>query len=194
LAVNRRQSAVNICQERSSPPAKPDACPATCVSPHAGGGGCYSDAAWRSTHCAPATLPPQPLGMLANQPGRLGASCLNALPPLPRQDPQPRGSVVRGAPRRENPTCPRPPPAVCAADFTALYDYCLANGLKARIVISHAAGIQVLTVTCSIPAPTETAAAPAGGLASPPSRIPSPPSPPEIASPPAKRTSKLLRD
>jgi hypothetical protein len=133
--------------------------------------------------------------------------------------------MVRGAPHREDPTCPRPPPAICAADVMALYDRCLANRPKARIVISHAAGVQVLTVTCSMPAPAETAAAarrrrrchrrrrrrgctitavgrvpaqptnpvaatPAGRLASPLSRAPLPSSPPEIISPPAKRTRR----
>jgi hypothetical protein len=34
------------------------------------------------------------------------------------------------------PTSP-PQPAVIAADFTALYDRCLASGLKARVVFSH---------------------------------------------------------
>ncbi len=134
-------------------------------------------------------------------------------------------STVRGAPHREDPTCPRPPPAVCAADVTALYDRCLADRPKACIVISHAAGVQVLTVTCSMPAPAETAAAAgrrhcchrcrrrrgrtftavgivpaqptnpvattsAGRLASPLSRAPLPSSPPEIVSPPTKKTRR----
>jgi hypothetical protein len=35
----------------------------------------------------------------------------------------------------------------------------MASGLKVRVVISHAAGVQVLTVTCSIPALAKTVAA-----------------------------------
>jgi hypothetical protein len=70
-------------------------------------------------------------------------------------------SVVRGEARREKPACPEPQPAVItAADFSALYQRCMASSLKARVIISHAAGCQVLTVSCSIPVPavTDTAA------------------------------------
>jgi hypothetical protein len=51
----------------------------------------------------------------------------------------------------EIPACPTPQPAVSSADFSALYERCLANGLKARVVFSHAAGLQVATITCSLP-------------------------------------------
>ncbi len=70
-------------------------------------------------------------------------------------------SVVRGEAREGTPACPRSQPAiVTAADFSALYQRCVASGLKASVNISHVAGCQVLTVLCTIPAPamTETAA------------------------------------
>jgi hypothetical protein len=69
-------------------------------------------------------------------------------------------SVVRGeGSRTVKTTRPLQQPAVIAADFMALYDQCLASGLKARVVFSHAAGCQTLTVSCIFPAPAETAAA-----------------------------------
>ncbi len=57
------------------------------------------------------------------------------------------------------PSCPRHPPTVSAADFTELYDLCLARGLKAHIIFNHAAGRQTLTVTCHLPLPAVTTAA-----------------------------------
>ncbi len=69
-------------------------------------------------------------------------------------------SVVRGeGARAVKTTSPSQQPAVIAADFTTLYDRCLASGLKARVVFSHAAGRQTLTVSCSFPAPAETSVA-----------------------------------
>jgi hypothetical protein len=56
-------------------------------------------------------------------------------------------------------TSPSQQPPVLAADFTALYDRCLASGLKARVVFSHAAGQQILTVSCSFPVTAETSVA-----------------------------------
>jgi hypothetical protein len=44
-------------------------------------------------------------------------------------------------------------PAVSAEDFTALYERCLASGLKARVVFSHAAGCQTISVSCTFPVP-----------------------------------------
>ncbi len=109
-------------------------------------------------------------------------------------------------------------PAVIAAEFTALFDRCLAFGLKARLVFSHATGHQVLTVTCNLPAPSVDSAtagkrcrrhrcrqrrgrsanvaseAPARAktparATTPPPATPAAPSP-ETAPPPAKRTRK----
>ncbi len=56
-------------------------------------------------------------------------------------------------------SCPEQQPVVIAADFMALFDRCLASGLKARLIFSHAAGHQVLTVTCNLPAPAVNLAA-----------------------------------
>jgi hypothetical protein len=121
-------------------------------------------------------------------------------------------------------SCPEQQPAVIAADFTALYDRCLASGLKALLIFSHATGQQVLTVTCNLPAPTVNLAA-AGkrrhrrrqrraraakasarvstpSTATPAAPTPAAPSPalgpcplsPETAPPPAKRTRKKRKE
>jgi hypothetical protein len=70
-------------------------------------------------------------------------------------------SVARGDAngRVEKTTCTESssPPAVAAADFLALFKRCMASGLKARMVINHAAGCQAITVTCNLPASAETA-------------------------------------
>jgi hypothetical protein len=93
--------------------------------------------------------------------------------PAPRQLtlPTPRPSTSPGSPtwasvargvagvRAGEPSCPRQPPTVSAADFTELYDRCLASGLKARIIFNHAAGRQTLTVTCHLSSPAVTTAA-----------------------------------
>jgi hypothetical protein len=36
-------------------------------------------------------------------------------------------------------------------------EHCMVSGLKARLVISHAAGCQAITVSCSLPVPAEAA-------------------------------------
>ncbi len=51
---------------------------------------------------------------------------------------------------------PAQQPAIIAAEFTALYDRCLASSLKAHVVFNHTAGCQMLTVSCSFPVPAET--------------------------------------
>jgi hypothetical protein len=56
-------------------------------------------------------------------------------------------------------SCPVQQPAVIAADFLALYNRCLASGLKARLNFSHSAGHQVLTVSCNLPEPAVNLAA-----------------------------------
>ncbi len=58
----------------------------------------------------------------------------------------------------ETPARPTSQPAVSSADFSALYERCLVNGLKARVVFSHAAGFQVATITCSLPTTSAIAA------------------------------------
>jgi hypothetical protein len=70
-------------------------------------------------------------------------------------------SVVRGEAREGLPACSgSQPAAISAADFSALYECCMASGLKASVKFSHAAGVQVLIVTCNVPDPaaTDTAA------------------------------------
>ncbi len=57
----------------------------------------------------------------------------------------------------DRPVCPTPSPAVSTAEFSALYERCLTNGLKARFVLSYAAGLQVITVSCSLPTVITTA-------------------------------------
>jgi hypothetical protein len=69
-------------------------------------------------------------------------------------------SVVRGdGACAVKSSSPAQQPAVLAAEFTALYDRCLASGLKARVVLNYAAGRQTFTVSCSFPVPAETSAA-----------------------------------
>jgi hypothetical protein len=43
------------------------------------------------------------------------------------------------------------------ADFLALYERCVCNGLKTRINISNNAGIQEISITCQVPAATASA-------------------------------------
>jgi hypothetical protein len=60
--------------------------------------------------------------------------------------------------RNGKPPSPSPPAATAAittaptADFLALYERCLCNGLKTRINISNNAGIQEISITCQVPA------------------------------------------
>ncbi len=53
---------------------------------------------------------------------------------------------------------PTPQPASFTADFSALYERCLASGHEARLVFRHAADLQVVTVACSLPTTTTIAA------------------------------------
>ncbi len=56
------------------------------------------------------------------------------------------------------PACSRSAPSVSAADFSALYERCMKSGLKARVAFDHAAGRQTVTVMCTLPASTTSAA------------------------------------
>jgi hypothetical protein len=70
-------------------------------------------------------------------------------------------SVVRGEAREGIPACSgSQPAALSVAEFSALYERCVASGLKASVSFRHAAGVQVITVTCNVPVPaaTDTAA------------------------------------
>jgi hypothetical protein len=137
---------------------QPDARPATCLSPLAGGGGRYSEAAGWSTHRGPCHLASPTSGDAGEPAGQAGCQLTHPSPGSPGPT---WASVVRGDvnSREDDSTCPRPSPAISAAGFTALNNRCMAGGLKACIVISHAAGIKVLTVTCTIPVLAETAPA-----------------------------------
>ncbi len=68
-------------------------------------------------------------------------------------------SVVRGGvcASVERPVFPTPQPAVSTADFSALYERCMASGLKVCVVFRHAAGLHVITISCSLPRATTTA-------------------------------------
>jgi hypothetical protein len=60
----------------------------------------------------------------------------------------------------QNGTSSSPPPlsitavtsAAATADFLALYERCVTNGLKARLNISNTAGLQEISITCQVPA------------------------------------------
>jgi hypothetical protein len=85
--------------------------------------------------------------------------------PLPYNSPRATtwASVARGeGASAVNIARPQQQPAVTAAEFIALYDWCLASGLKAHVAFSHAAGRQTLSLSCIFPAP---AGSPAGSAA-----------------------------
>jgi hypothetical protein len=82
----------------------------------------------------------------------------------PRPYNSPRATTWASVARGEgasvvNTARPQQQPAVTAAEFIALYDRCLASGLKARVAFSHAAGRQTLSLTCIFPVPAGSAAA-----------------------------------
>ncbi len=143
---------------REEPPAQPH------PSPHRGVEGPQRASAGLATTlhpCPPASL----LGVIGRTSWRGSTQQFNSSPPRPITSPgSPTwANVARGNVniRAAEHTCPSPQPAVTAADFTALYDRCMASSFKARITISHAAGNQVFTVLCNLPAPAvmNTAAA-----------------------------------
>ncbi len=112
----------------------------------------------------PSDIPPPPrlprrgaVGVPA-RPARCQLTTSPSPRPLTSQGSPTWASVVRGeaCPSVEKATCPRSQPAVTAADLSALYQRCMASGLKARVVISHAAGCQIFTVSCNIPFPAVT--------------------------------------
>ncbi len=91
------------------------------------------------------------------------AGCQTTLPPGPPAShayPSWAG-VVRGTERASEEQRACPPPSVTTADFTALFDRCMARGLKAHVTISHTSGLQLVTLSCSLPASNHIAAAPA---------------------------------
>jgi hypothetical protein len=126
--------------------------------PRAGAGGGLQEAV-RSPHLAPRHLT-SPICGVAGEPATPARIQLSH----PRSYNPPRAhtwaSVVRGEGMCpvENPH-PLQQPAVTAADFSALYDRSSASGLKPRVVFSHAAGHQMLSIICTFPAPAEITAA-----------------------------------
>jgi hypothetical protein len=88
---------------------------------------------------------------------------LSSRPPPPSHTSTSWASTVRGSEQAgvEEGTCPRQPPAVTTADFTALYERCIDGGLKARVIISYISGRQLINLSCSLPA-HKTANGPAG--------------------------------
>ncbi len=111
---------------------------------------------------SPPTPPCLPLLGVAGRRAR-PAGCQPSTPSSPcphtSQGPPTWASVASGeaCARVEKNTCPGS--VVTAAEFSALYERCMASGLKARLVISHAAGCQAITVSCSLPVLAKTAAA-----------------------------------
>jgi hypothetical protein len=133
---------------------QPDACLP------AGAGGGFSNAA-QSTCRTPRHLASPIWGAAGEPADPAGRQLIHPRPPNSPDFPT-WASVARGEGARAVKHC-RPvsgqQPAVIAADFMALYDRCLASGLKSRLVFSYAAGHQILTVSCNFPAPAVTTTA-----------------------------------
>jgi hypothetical protein len=114
--------------------------------------------------CSTVILPDPPpprlpiCGVVGEPAAPVGGQLTHPCPPNSPDSPT-WGSVARGeGARAVKHSCPGQQPAVIAAEFTALFDRCLASGLKARLVFSHAAGHQVLTVSCNFPVPAANTA------------------------------------
>jgi hypothetical protein len=144
--------------EGSPPPTLTSDWPPASPPPRAGDRGGLQDAV-RTTHRAPHHLA-SPTCRVAGEPAVPAGDQLTHPRPYNSPCAPTWASVVRGeGSRTVKSTRPPQQPAVIAADFTALYDRCLASGFKARVVFSYAAGRQTLSVSCIYPAPAETAAA-----------------------------------
>ncbi len=110
-----------------------------------------------------ATLPPPYSGVVGKPAGLAGCQLSNVSPcplislvsPTAMWASMVRGGVCSSL---EEPACPTPQPAVSTADFSAPYERCQASGLKARMVFSHSSGLQIITVSSSLPTATTTAA------------------------------------
>jgi hypothetical protein len=137
----------------------PDACPATCPPSPTGVRGRNGSAVWWSTRHA--RHPASPSGVVGEPAGPAGCQRSQAShhPPTSLVSPM-WANMVRGdvCACVEGPVCPTPQPEVSSADFSALYERCLASGLMARVVFGQAAGLQVVTVTCSLPTTSTIAA------------------------------------
>jgi hypothetical protein len=116
-----------------------------------------------------AVIPPRPtpprlphLGVVGKPAEPAGCQLFNPSPcPHTSLDPPTWASVARGDvyTRVEEATCTGPPPAITAAEFSWLFERCMASGLKARLVTNHMAGCQTITVTCTLPVTAENATA-----------------------------------
>jgi hypothetical protein len=92
--------------------------------------------------------PPPQQGSQAGQAGRVPHS----LPPLPSSRPLPGlapswASIVQGGAHTAA------PPAVSRQEFLALYERCIASGLRSRIVFRHQAGSHQVSIPCCLSAP-----------------------------------------
>ncbi len=131
----------------------------TPTSPPRWGWGGGLRATVRSPCQTPRHLASPSCGVVGAPAGQAGCQLTHPRPPNSPDSPT-WASVARGkGARAVKQSCPVQQPAVIAADFTVLFDRCLASGLKARLIFSHAAGHQVLTVTCNLPAPAVNLAA-----------------------------------
>jgi hypothetical protein len=73
-------------------------------------------------------------------------------------------NVVRGSvwASMEERACPQITASRHNSWFYSPVDHCMAHGLKACVTITHTSGQQLVTLLCSLPAPNQTAASPAG--------------------------------
>jgi hypothetical protein len=118
----------------------------------------YSPPAPRSMAVNPPSTPLParlPHSGVAGGPAGLATNQLTNSSPHPSTSlgPSTWADVVRGEARRETPACTGSQPSVTAADFSALYQGCMASGLKARVTISHVVGCLVFAITCTLPVP-----------------------------------------
>ncbi len=146
--------------EEGFPLLRSDSRRATCClpPPPTGGGRRYRPAVLQSACHAPRHSASPSSGVAGEPAGPAGCQLSNVSshPPTSLVSPTATwASMVRGS--VEEPACFKPQPAVSTDYFSALYEQCLVSGLKACVVFSHAAGTQVITVTCSLPTTFATA-------------------------------------
>jgi hypothetical protein len=156
FAANPGQFAANPGRERFSLLA-PTLALLPVAPPPTGDGRCCRPAAPRSARSAPHHSASPFTGVAGEPAGPAGCQLQKApsRPATSRISPSATwASVVRGS--EGEPACFKPQPVVSTAEFSALYERCLASGLKARMFFSHAAGMQIVTVTCSLPTTSAT--------------------------------------
>jgi hypothetical protein len=134
-----------------------DSRPATCCPPPSGDGGRNIPAVRPARH-APCQSASPSTGVAGERAGQAGCQLTNASSHLRTSLSSPTAtwaSVARGS--GVEPACYTTRPAVSIAEFSALYERCMASGLKAHVVISHATGAQTITLTCNMPASSAAA-------------------------------------